>query len=67
MSKSTLPPLLLWFKRFKHMTISKFMLYFYGILVRQSSLREVKNTSETKNLHFFTKYLQLKIIYFNCS
>lgn len=60
MSKSTLPPLLLWFKRFKHMTISKFMLYFYGILVRQSSLREVKNTSETKNLHFFTKMQQLK-------
>ncbi|XP_025200467.1 KICSTOR complex protein C12orf66-like [Melanaphis sacchari] len=60
MSKSILPPLLLWFKRFKHMTISKFMLYFYGILVRQSSLREVKNTSETKNLHFFTKMQQLK-------
>ncbi|KAL4149503.1 hypothetical protein QTP88_003438 [Uroleucon formosanum] len=59
-SKSTLPPLLLWFKRFKHMTISKYMLYFYGILVRQSSLREVKNTCETKNLHFFTKMQQLK-------
>ncbi|CAI6367696.1 unnamed protein product [Macrosiphum euphorbiae] len=59
-SKSTLPPLLLWFQRFKHMTISKYMLYFYGILIRQSSLREVKNTCETKNLHFFTKMQQLK-------
>ncbi|XP_001950296.1 KICSTOR complex protein C12orf66 [Acyrthosiphon pisum] len=59
-SKSTLPPLLLWFQRFKHMTISKYMLYFYGILIRQSSLREVKNTCEIKNLHFFTKMQQLK-------
>ncbi|KAL5234166.1 hypothetical protein ACI65C_001576 [Semiaphis heraclei] len=59
-SKSTLPPLLLWFQRFKHMTISKFMLYFYGILIRQSSLREVRNTSESKNLNFFTKMQQLK-------
>ncbi|XP_025407261.1 KICSTOR complex protein C12orf66-like [Sipha flava] len=60
MSKNTLPALVLWFKRFKLMTVSKFTLYFYGVLLQQSTLQEMKNICNSCNLQFFTKMQQLQ-------
>lgn len=55
MNKNMLPPLVIWFKRFKLMTVSKFTLYFYGVLLQQSTLQDIKNICNSYNIQFFTK------------
>jgi len=59
MNKNPLPALMLWFKRFKLMTISKFTLYFYEVLLQQSSSVEMKNVCNNYNIYFFTKYVYI--------
>ncbi|XP_050429751.1 KICSTOR subunit 2-like isoform X2 [Adelges cooleyi] len=60
LNKNTFPALFLWHKKFKHLTLSKFTLYFYAILLQQSTLQDMKNLCNTHNVHFFSKMQQLQ-------
>jgi len=59
-NKNTLPALVMWFKRLRLMIVSKFTLYFYGVLLQQSSLQEMKTLCNNNNLNFFSKMQQLQ-------
>ncbi|XP_050536837.1 KICSTOR subunit 2-like isoform X2 [Daktulosphaira vitifoliae] len=60
LNKNTFPALFLWHKKFKMMTLSKFTLYFYAILLQQSTLQDMKNVCNNHNINLFLKMQQLQ-------
>ncbi|VVC25170.1 Hypothetical protein CINCED_3A010593 [Cinara cedri] len=55
MSKNPLPRLVLWFKKFKLMTVSKFTLYFYKVLLEFTTYHDMRYFCNNYNLNLFTK------------